>query len=335
MEVVDGEERVWLEHAWPDAAQYTEAWAKLDGGPSLAARRGDGELLVVCGDWFGYARDTRGAGGEGGGGSVCFAAGRVSTGWRVESSAAGPEEGRRLVLLGKDGWSPLPGATLATPLHELLAGPDEEVAPAAATPLAAAPPAELRTERLLLRPLRAAHVDPDYEAVLDGLTPEGSPLQSVFARRDTWPFYGMTREEDLFDLRRHEAEFEHRLAFAYTVLDPADEGVVHGCCYINPPTKPGLDAECMLWIRPSAADHAGLDAELEAALRGWLAGPAWPELGRVGFPGRDLADGPSGDRARCWDYWEALPFTTARYPRIAADAKTVVLHLHAQSGLVP
>jgi hypothetical protein len=190
-------------------------------------------------------------------------------------------------------------------------------------------------ERLLLRPLRAAHVDPDYEAVLDGLTPEGSPLQSVFARRDTWPFYGMTREEDLFDLRRHEAEFEHRLAFAYTVLDPADEGVVHGCCYINPPTKPGLDAECMLWIRPSAADHAGLDAELEAALRGWLAGPAWPELGRVGFPGRDLADGPSGDRARCWDYWEALPFTTARYPRIAADAKTVVLHLHAQSGLVP
>ena len=103
MEVVEGEERVWLEHAWPDAAQYTEEWAKLDGGPSLAARRGDGELLVVCGDWFGYARDTRGAGG-----SVCFAAGRVSTGWRVESSAAGPEEGRRLVLLGKDGCCAAP-----------------------------------------------------------------------------------------------------------------------------------------------------------------------------------------------------------------------------------
>ena len=91
----------------------------------------------------------------------------------------------------------------------------------------------------------------------------------------------------------------------------------------------------LAYVHTPAADHAGLDAELEAALRGWFAGAAWPEFDRVGFPGRELADGPSGDRARCWDYWEALPFTTARYPRIAADAKTVVLHLQGQSGLVP
>ena len=32
----------------------------------------------------------------------------------------------------------------------------------------------------------------------------------------------MSREEDLMDLRRHEAEFDRRLAFAYTVVRVED-----------------------------------------------------------------------------------------------------------------
>ena len=39
------------------------------------------------------------------------------------------------------------------------------------------------------------------------------------------------------DLRRHEAEFERRLAFAYTVCDAAAPERIVGCCYINPAAR--------------------------------------------------------------------------------------------------
>ena len=73
------------------------------------------------------------------------------------------------------------------------------------------------------------------------------------------PCGGSTRSEDLVDLRRHEAEFERRLAFAYSLVPTADlDGEIAGevagevarrmprtlgCVYINPATRRGFDAE--------------------------------------------------------------------------------------------
>ena len=118
-------------------------------------------------------------------------------------------------------------------------------------------PTEHRARNFLLRPLRASHLDVDFEA----LRIAGARLRSVFAANDSWPRDGITLDEDLEDLRRHEAEWERRLAFAYTVLS-ADESRCLGCVYLNPATKLGHDCECLLWTTDATQDsdrtrHAG------------------------------------------------------------------------------
>ena len=49
-----------------------------------------------------------------------------------------------------------------------------------------------------------------------------SALTCVFAPEDDWPLPSLTIEEDLVDLKRHAAEFDRRLAFAYTVIWASD-----------------------------------------------------------------------------------------------------------------
>lgn len=90
----------------------------------------------------------------------------------------------------------------------------------------------------------------------------------------------MTIDANLDDLLDHADEFERGVAYAYTVLDPADGDVI-GCVYIDPDDE--ADARCRLWVR---ADRAELDAVLEHTVREWLAGPEWG-LDIVRFPGRD------------------------------------------------
>mmetsp|Transcript_19514 Transcript_19514/g.45396 ORF Transcript_19514/g.45396 Transcript_19514/m.45396 type:complete len:217 (+) Transcript_19514:67-717(+) len=189
-------------------------------------------------------------------------------------------------------------------------------------------PAELKTANLLLKPLLEVHVDVDLPAVLDGMSEDGqSALQHVFMRNDSWPWKGITPEEDALDLRRHEAEFQRRFAFAYTVLDPRDEGRCLGCCYINPATRrPRLSdssrsaAEVFYWIRASAP--RSLEGELGSALRDWLR--TWP-FAETYFPGRD--EDP-------WDEWEKAPFVSDTIPRIAEDAATVIAREPRSSGLL-
>ena len=134
-------------------------------------------------------------------------------------------------------------------------------------------PTELRTDEFLLRPLRAADVALDYEAVM---APQ-EPLRQRTGGR--WPHPGFTLAENLVDLDGHEADFEARRGFTYTVLDPRQTRCL-GCVYVYPlededededGDSVDRDHEAMVWfwIRPDGvADD--LDRRLLAALMPWL-----------------------------------------------------------------
>ena len=152
----------WHEREPPgsEGTPYLEEWVRLPGdGPFFFAARCGDALLVVAGDWFGYAEDSRdraavlaglgegetydspgavgrlassllaplgagaGAGAGAAAGRVAFVAGRRSTGWAVEVSAAGGGESQRLAVASDPGWR-LAGATDSSPspLEKLLMG---------------------------------------------------------------------------------------------------------------------------------------------------------------------------------------------------------------------
>ena len=130
-------------------------------------------------------------------------------------------------------------------------------------------PAELRTDEFLLRPLRAADVDLDYEAVM--------ATQEALRRGSggEWPRPDFTREENPADLQRHEADFRARRGFTYTVMDPTETRCL-GCVYIYPPAEDDGDAGARddeavvwFWVRPDGI-AADLDRRLLAALVPWL-----------------------------------------------------------------
>jgi hypothetical protein len=124
-------------------------------------------------------------------------------------------------------------------------------------------PGGLVTGRFRLRMLTVRDVVADFEAI-----------------RDRAP--GLTLEQNLIDLGWHQKEFQDRRSFAYTVVDPTDDGHVLGCAYIYPTDEPGFDALATCWVRREAAE---LDGELFEAFRAWLERD-WP-FGRVTYPGRD------------------------------------------------
>jgi hypothetical protein len=84
-----------------------------------------------------------------------------------------------------------------------------------------------------------------------------------------WP-KEMTLAENLGDLRRHEADFQARCGFTYTVLSPDD--AVIGCVYIYPSETPDFDVDVRSWVR---ADHGHLDGPLHDAVRAWVS-EQWP-----------------------------------------------------------
>jgi hypothetical protein len=103
----------------------------------------------------------------------------------------------------------------------------------------------------------------------------------------------MTREQDLEDLARHEAEIEAHESFNYALFDD-DEGRLLGCVYIDPPEKVGADAEISWWV---VDEYVGSDLEvaLDAVVPAWITAE-WP-LKRPRYVGRDLT----------WDAWLDLP----------------------------
>ncbi len=133
-----------------------------------------------------------------------------------------------------------------------------------------APPHQLTTDRLMLRPLLESDVELDFEAVM------ASAEQLRNWSQTDWPRDGFTLAENLDDLARHEQEHNQREAFTYTVLN-LDGSRCLGCVYITPlPT--GAEEACSgalyagnvsFWARSSEI-AADLDRHLLSALLSWL-----------------------------------------------------------------
>jgi len=135
-------------------------------------------------------------------------------------------------------------------------------------------PETLQTEEFLVRPLRATDVELDYDAVI-------TSRAALFLRSDgNWPREGFTLEENLADLIQHEQEHLARVAFTYTVMNPAETKCL-GCLYINPLRQllqlaalsvehiPAESAYVTFWVRQShLPDH--LDRRLLQALVAWF-----------------------------------------------------------------
>ncbi len=135
-------------------------------------------------------------------------------------------------------------------------------------------PEALRTEEFLVRPLRATDVTLDYNAVIS------SRAELLLGSGGVWPREGFTLEENLADLERHEQEHHDRVAFTYTIMNPAETECL-GCIYIGPLARLlGHDggsgkylsdrtAYVSFWVRQSRlADH--LDRRLLQVLIPWF-----------------------------------------------------------------
>ena len=155
-------------------------------------------------------------------------------------------------------------------------------------PLSHPVPAGIVHRRFHLRPITVNDLVRDYDAV----------MSSAARLRERFPYWGwpeddMTLEQDLVDLGWHQKEAQLRRSFNYAVMSP-DELRLLGCVYVDPPEKRGADCEVTFWVRVSE-EGTGLEEELEAAVREWLAAE-WP-FERVRWPGRDVG----------WAEWDALP----------------------------
>lgn len=135
-------------------------------------------------------------------------------------------------------------------------------------------PETLQTEEFLARPLKATDVELDYDAVIT------SRAELFLSSDGSWPREGFTLEENLADLIEHEQEHDARLAFTYTVMNPAQTECL-GCLYINPLRQllqhaalsvehiPAESAYVTFWVRQSRlADQ--LDRRLLQALIAWF-----------------------------------------------------------------
>lgn len=132
-------------------------------------------------------------------------------------------------------------------------------------------PGGLTAAEFRLEPLGPRHNTADHAAWTSSI--EHIRATPGFAGRSWPPATGMTPDENLADLKRHEDDFLRRSGFTYSVVGASDGDVV-GCVYIYPPGAGdrGRDAVVRSWVR---ADRAELDVPLYEAVRDWLAG-AWP-----------------------------------------------------------
>jgi hypothetical protein len=127
----------------------------------------------------------------------------------------------------------------------------------------------LENEHFRIRMLTINDLIKDYEAVMSSV----GHLQQMFLPLWNWPLEDMSLHQNLIDLGWHQKEFQRRTSFAYTVVS-LDESKVLGCLYIEPPTRPGFDAEVYLWVRESELTR-GLDVLLYDFAKNWIA-TKWP-----------------------------------------------------------
>lgn len=140
-----------------------------------------------------------------------------------------------------------------------------------------------------LRPIRAADVELDMPAVMGSQ----QRLWSIFGEVWGWPPAGMTIEEDRADLARHEREIAAHESFNYALLNSGETELI-GCVYIDPPGKPGADADISWWVRDEYVGSQ-LESRLAELVPRWIAAD-WP-FGHPRFIGRDLS----------WREWLGLP----------------------------
>ncbi len=140
-----------------------------------------------------------------------------------------------------------------------------------------------------LRPIGPDDTDLDMVAVMGSQ----ERLFSVYGEAWGWPPPTMTAAQDREDLQHHADEMVRHESFNYTLLD-AEERVLVGCVYIDPPEKVGgADAEISWWVVDSYVGSA-VEAALDAFVPRWIAGD-WP-LEHPRYVGRDLD----------WAAWLAL-----------------------------
>lgn len=130
-------------------------------------------------------------------------------------------------------------------------------------------PEGVETARFRMRSITIHDAFKDYDAVMSSR----ERLWSIFGEIWGWPAEDMTLEQNIVDLGWHQKEFQLRSSFDYAVMS-LDEKRLLGCVYIDPPEVEGTDADLWLWVRDSEL-ASGLEAELDAFVRGWLV-EAWP-----------------------------------------------------------
>ncbi|HSF61669.1 MAG TPA: hypothetical protein VLA69_08230 [Gaiellaceae bacterium] len=128
-------------------------------------------------------------------------------------------------------------------------------------------PLRFETRSFVLEPLGPEHNERDHAAWKSSI--DHIRRTPGFAGR-SWP-QPMSLEENVSDLEAHRTEFEARIAFAYTVLDPETDDVI-GCVYVDPDAARAGGATLRSWVRVT---HASLDQPLREAVATWLARD-WP-----------------------------------------------------------
>jgi hypothetical protein len=132
-----------------------------------------------------------------------------------------------------------------------------------------------------LRPIRAADVDLDMQAVMGSQ----ERLWSIYGPAWGWPPAHMTAEQDREDLAHHEAEMERGESFNYALFD-AGETELLGCVYIEPPVKAGADAEISWWVVDWLVGGP-IERALDEFVPGWIL-EDWP-FAAPRFIGHDLS----------------------------------------------
>ncbi len=140
-----------------------------------------------------------------------------------------------------------------------------------------------------LRPISPDDTDLDMIAVMGSR----ERLWGIYGAAWGWPPADMSHAADRADLARHAAEMETHESFNYALLD-TDETALLGCVYIDPPEKPGADAEISWWVVDECVGTE-LERALDDLVPRWIA-DEWP-LSHPRYVGRDLS----------WEEWLALP----------------------------
>ena len=147
-------------------------------------------------------------------------------------------------------------------------------------------PITFKSNHFCFVPLAPKVAVEDYEAVMSSL----ESLKGIFGKYSDWPKKSLTLNENITDLEQHEAEFDGRLAFAYSVFNSSST-LCLGSIYIGPSQSSEFNCDVFYWIRDS---HNHLETDLKNEIKKWLR-DFWP-FKKIAYPGRDIS----------WEDWESI-----------------------------